>query len=1088
MSFKFSANRLKGVEAKEYNDHKVSSSGEDLLHTEFYDITKHRAAQPELNAGETVLSGTIYGKSATVVVTDQRILLYDVSSVEKHPYTVEIAYESNEYGLPPLARLIPGPAESDSISLDLLVVDPVAASVRYIQSIDLSPSFDALQNEHKLDLGLSRGEVVTLTSYNEEVGLVLATSDHRISLVTLRDQLGRVQLHHEDVIPSKASFSFLRRGGYNDAAFKAGNKVSSLRFRSETTLLTRLYVVEEDGLLTVVNFVSGSGYTVVLRQNVRDAFLVQVKEPDQLDSFIITDMRPLDNHHCLFLATFGSSEAGYSLVLFDISVAGERLATLESKYLVRSTKSAQSHPSLFVLDSNAIIFAQNTGVVFADTEQFTEEGSWEDFVALSKHIKVYGTSDTVSTALQLLTADGVISIKMLAKGKRIASSDFVRLHIEQYLEFGNTGSPVKFSLGNKALDVTPKDSEQAVLSIIQAVLDNSLPLLSSYVVTGSNLEQRFAVLKSLARYVHENLTGISSDVRMQLANAVEEAGIASLTYNNYSDSLGDVTKKHYKNTVQQFFNKHLGESADLLYATITDLTSEVGNEKGILLLASSLNDVLTTGYISPERDVKSALLDVVYDSSVKTRPLFLERLPFLKEVNSMIAAITTSYADELDSGSDSDLKTSISTAILGLSLFLYYTLNDLLQYTASQGPELAPSTKQLQAFYDTNKENWIRIFILLRKQDEMIKLVDGFGDLSSMAQLLDSERAYVEDPAIQETVNPIELENLGSEVEAQFDKCFDTYGYAFAEKLFSYYVHSNQIDLLLTRFSKYSEFLNKFLGSNVEYWRFAWILDVQDGNYDDSAHKLLKYVASSDDPVENRQLQLNIAKLSLLASDSASAELSGIQVNLSILELQQLYQQALLVKFGQLGDSQASTLVNQSHYLSSNSFSYLSERAKSLIVNNVATRLPLSLFELVELFTLVDFSTVSLDSFDDVFKLLGKIVQSSGSRKIDDSQYRQRLIHVFLSLAFKRVILSDDWDSIANGKDLMDSKFLSTLSQLPVYKLGAPSSVSQLYITDDDLNYLGVPTSSHSDYFKENDLLSRLDRKVDLSKWLNTSK
>ncbi|VEU22284.1 DEKNAAC103306 [Brettanomyces naardenensis] len=1101
--FKFSASRFKGGSEKVSLGNFGSPTTSDkasglpigtseLTRTPFYHILKQNCHFPPLNEGERILYSSIFASSQSVLVTNQRILIYSLESVELNPYTLHFDYQKNEFGILPQVRIIPNAA--DPSQLDFIIVDPVNCSVRYIEALKLVSSFDMLQNEHTLNLRLSHGEVITLSQYNEEVGLVVATNYRRVVCVSLKDQFGRTELSQSEILPSQFAFGFLRNRTYNIENYDQKNKIMALRFERQSSLITNLVVVEEQGLFTVVKFIKGTGHSVIFQQNLKELLLNGITNPTVLLSMTLKDVRLLRDSRYLLLGS-NAKDGMSSLSLYSIKITEEGQAVLESSYQLKSVKTTDIYPKLFVFNDyrNSFILADHR-LIFTDSGDFSETSTWEDFMTLRPELEIYGLSLTEGGDkwIDLVTSEGIFKVEMLSPGRKAGAQQFLKERIEQYLQFDTETSPVELGLSLSDYNFGQDDIESAVLAVSEEILNvKSSSLLPSYLVIGDNLKERFNLMKKLAKYISENLT-LAEDHKMIVVNNAEKLGLSSCLYNyvidndlvTSIDSLLQASK--YNSSLSQFFSEKNDQVVGLLQDYLTlSLSEDIGNETLMVKLASAVNDMLSTSYIEPERDVKCGLLGVQYDSSIKARPIFLDYMDLLVSINGIVRKLTLSYADQLDSVIDTEIKNSVSKAILGLSLFLYYSSNDMIQYTASQGTAEQSSVKQrLEKFYSANRENWIKIFILLKKQDEMIKLVRGFDDLESLGELLESEREFVETLAMDDSIDPIEIENMSADIEAKFDSYFDKYGYTFAETLFSHYVNAHKIDLLLTRFPKYSEYLKRFLESDTSYWRFSWILDVESENYSTAAKRLVEYTENAEDEnIENKKLELNIAKLSLLASGDGK-RLDDIESRLAVIEVQDTYEISLLSRFSLVDEKVAATLIGESKYLSS--FDLLTRRVSSLLAGKFAKNVQLSLFELIDILTLLDFSSIGRDSFDDTFKLLSRLLRSNqlNSSLLLEGPYPQKLLLILTNLVFKRLILTDDWSKLKQGQDLEQSKFLKVLASLSEYKIAPPKSIDQLYISKDDLEYLSVDHVLYADYFKENDMLARLNDEVELKRWM----
>ncbi|QPG75039.1 hypothetical protein FOA43_002379 [Brettanomyces nanus] len=1087
------ANRANQADENEPSSYETTSKG--LMNTQFYHVYQRANRYPPLDthSGEKILFCDSYPLiNASILISNRHIYVYSANNDDFSSYTLKFEYTKNEFGILPQVQLITNLATPSQP--DLIIVDCITGIVRYIEALKLIPSLSILQNEHTLQLKLSRGELFTLTEYNEDVGLVLATNYRKVICVSLKDQFGRIQLSQDEIIPSQVSFKFLRMLSYNIETYDDSNKIMALRFEHKSSLLTRLFVLEEQGTVHLVDFVKGTGHHISAKTNLTELMLPQVSDPKALLSLKLKDVGSLGNDKFLVLISQNDGSMSLVVVKFDSDLI------VESQYHLKSVQSTDVYPRLYILfDSKVSFILVDHRLIFSDTADLSDTSTWEDFVSLNPEVEIYGASSLPeggeNRSMCIMTSDGVIHIDVLAPGERKTAQQFLKNRIEEYLQFESAELSVNFDMAQSSYDIRQNEIEGAILDISDEILTNKSSLLQSYLVISDNLKRRFELMKKLAQYISENFI-VADSYKMVVVNNTERLGLASYFYDFLAEN-DDLTTSvdsllqsdKYRSSMNLFFSQDASRIVDLLQDFIsTTFLEQIGNEASLSKLATVLNELLNAAYIAPERDVKGELLNIQYDINVKAKPIFFDHIRFLKDINGMIRKLALSYASQLDNDIDTEIKTAVSKAILGLSPFLYYSCNDLLQYAECQGDDQTTAKHNLEEFYNANRKHWIDIFILLRKQNEIIKFVEGFDDLQSLSELLESEREAVETISSQNALDPIEIENMSAAVEHKFDVCFQKYQYSFAEKLFALYVHSNKVDLLLTRFFKYSDYLSQFLNGDLSHYKFSWILSIQNDNFDEASSKLLKYTDNSDqENIENKKLQLNIAKLSLIAENQVNPDqLCDIESQLDVLSLQEKYEDVLLSRFHSLDQDSATTLLKESRYLSSN-LSLLTRKVFHLIVDKLGHKIQLSLSELTDFLTLEDFSVVNCDPFDDIFKLLSNIlhVTKSHSTVLIGKTFSERQIQILLALAFKRLILTDDWTALKQGKDLEQSKFLKVLANLSSYNIGLPKSIDQLYISKDDLKCLGLDRTLFSDYFKENDLLEHLDEQVNLMKWLS---
>jgi len=1135
--FQFSANRLinkdnaslKSLIDENSNDEIKNNKAsvfqghfQDLISTDAYRVLKDDMHFPALDPSEKILGGNIFPHCGTVIVTNKRILAYDTEeSILRQPFFQEFSYESNEFGILPIVKLLKD--DEDPRMLDLFIIDSVTGQITFVLKLQFSPDVPLLREEKKLKLTLAHGEFATLCEYSPICGMVVATNYRRVFNIDLKDAFGHAALSYSELVPSKVFLGYMRNPKYLVQSYDSQNKVISLSFHTIDDTSCLLAVLEEQGFLTIIKLVKGSGHVNIMDLDLFKGLIPTVQSSTKELSF--TEQRELHKSIKFKSVEFMGENSDKYLVLISNNNESVLLmyhlgdngciSSLHS-YRLKDLESVDKYPQLYTVDqAGRIVIVSGFQIVITDiNDDLTDV--WEDFFAVQQSVDILGINRD-GNILRLFTNDGPLEVQMLGRGKHRTSSDIIEARIEQDLEYmaKSNLNILQLSMYSQFKSGINADVENAVRNVCNKIVHNEFGITSTVVLVQDNLQLRVSLLDHLAQYAAANFE-ISVGTKMVLVNAREKLGIISLLYKCLELENEDMVKMLTVKcgcTLGDILKDHGSNSLDMLEDYLTKIIPAAPKSPSELLkIANLVCDELTDNYINPEKDLKSQILDISYSSALKEYdyPIFWGHTQFLESINQLLEGIYTSYAlshrdkiyendvHDIDSNDvqqvTSNLNVKVSQTAVGLSLILYYCCNDLLQLaqTVENNADVSNlSCDGLHKFYQSNRANWIKVFIAFEKQDQMMGLIEGFNDLRSLSELLDSERQYVEDQLTIQTHEPIEIENLSAKIESRFDRCFNDYGYDFAQNLFNYYVHTGKIDVLLSRFLKYAEFIDRFLFSNITYNKFSWILDIKRNKYRDAAQKLLSCTKEvNDDNLSNKTLELNIAKLSMVASADKVAdrpELCQIEAELIVANSQSNIAsklQQFVESSGKTFEETVEKLLKQSSYLQQ--FPYLSQIVRRLLMKNIENEKPLSLIELVDLFTLVDFSGIDFFGFDEALHLISHLLllQQRDKSMRSESLYSSKFIFILQNFVLKRLFLTENWGDLDAGKNLEKSRLLRILASLTDYNISIPTAVQKISTTEKELDQIAPHSKSRFDYLKENDLFADLTKTENLERFL----
>ncbi|GME87252.1 unnamed protein product [Ambrosiozyma monospora] len=461
---------------------------------------------------------------------------------------------------------------------------------------------------------------------------------------------------------------------------------------------------------------------------------------------------------------------------------------------------------------------------------------------------------------------------------------------------------------------------------------------------------------------------------------------------------------------------------------------DVGSAGGLLALAEFVSNVVAEPYIQIESDLRRDSLSIDYSPDIDTLPSFFNSVGFLNVIGKIVKRLTENYGTVLrgTEGHDTHLKQRVEDVLLELTLFLYYVTSDILHFVSVHRLKnlhsYSTTGKKFEQLFSQNREFWIKIFIYASAQDMIIGIADRFQDFDSLSELLESERRIEDLRTEPEMV-------FESHTSPKFDFYFDKYGFPFAEALFTYYVKSHKINVLLTEFKAYPEFFEKFLGENPQYAKIGWISDIDSGNYIDASKRLLNYAscaASNEfEIIENKKLHLNIAKLGLLVASSTSEPSANFEIlqeninsNLALIHYQKKLEEAFklesLVRKKNEGDDE----IHLVSYIIDDKLDNLKSQVLASS-KKLRSQKQLYLLELVNLATLVDIGEKFVDVFCDLLILLSSL-KSITSYALVKSVSLNKELDIIENLVWKRLLLQlamnekriKQVDSLADPRDI----------------------------------------------------------------------
>ncbi|GMG36706.1 unnamed protein product [Ambrosiozyma monospora] len=761
---------------------------------------------------------------------------------------------------------------------------------------------------------------------------------------------------------------------------------------------------------------------------------------------------------------------------------------IESSYNIsgESDTSPGSVELKLLLNNSFCLLSFRSSLVMFDATATTAE-RWEDLINLKDGIRIYGTTILSENSLSISTDSGILVLEVNSKGHLSSPLEFVKSHIEQYLEYAISSSPFEFVLSHSNIQILKSDVESSVHSIINELLHNSSPNLKNCSIIGVNIKKRYEQLKLLSNLVARDLD-VNADIKFFLVTSLEKLRIG-FTLFNFLDKDQNIAKEFHIDGKKDYGILLLSDLNDLLFPKIEKYTKEavdVGSAGGLLALAEFVSSVVAEPYIQIESDLRRESLAIDYSPDIDTLPSFFNSVGFLDVVNKIVKRLTENYGTVLrgSEGHDTHLKKRVEDVLLKLTLFLYYVASDILNFISVHRLRnvhaYSSSGKKFEQLFSQNRESWIKIFIGASSQDIIVGISDRFQDFDSLSELLESERIIEESQSQQELV-------FESRAGPKFDFYFNKYGYPFAEALFTYYVKSHKINVLLTKFKAYPEFLEKFLGQKPEYAKIGWISDIDGGNYIGASKRLLNYAScaasNESEIIESKKLHLNIAKLGLLVASSTSQSSANVETlqenidsNLALIQYQKKLEEVLklesLVRKTNEGDDE----IRPVSYIIDDKMNNLESQvlASSKKLKN---QKQLSLLEIVNLATLVDIGEKFVDVFCDMLILVSSL-KSITSHVLVKSVSLNKELDIIENLVWKRLLLQL---ALNEKKMKQQDHSIPDPRKINLYEIerklkdtGIKLKLAKLHISEQELSSLGIDSRELcNEYISENTLLEQ---------------
>lgn len=963
---KFTANRFKNTSVSE-NNNRLDKQQDDrtvdeinglfskkpltvpLLDSLHYTLSNDYWRFPELEDNEYVVSFKTATDSVAIVITSSRILVYNYKSFKKRPYTFQFKYTPNNYHIPPLCAIIPNPINSSKP--DLVVIDPISGVLQFLESIKLAPSLSLLQNKLQEKISLYNSEFLTDVQLFEGSCLLLTTSQKRIIYVTFKDQYGDLSINCNKIYNNRPLISFMLSKSYSIKEYSKSSHIISLKSIDVSPVMKTIIILESTGHVTFIDHIKGSS-TFVPGPKADLDMLLSISNLKFMD-FVFIPERKIGIF--LVLNTMTNLLQNIYFDFTDVKSGPSHLFTTNVPFIPESEPTANA--KMFLLDAgNSLLIQSNNRLVICNVNLNRVPHPWAEVIILNPSLQIFSvvriTPDT--DVISLATDKGLILFNLKSSGQSSDVLAYVKEHLLQYLIFSKSSSPVVFSLKETLLPIIQNDVKAVLHSVLEELLDDTCSVIDADLDVDENLTKRVEVIKKLVEYISQNYEiQLDEEMRVKILNTCELLSLTKKFFHlmidrNLVDVIVNILKElKFQGTINDFFQKNSKEIL-VLISHYVQVAKNVGNEIQLKDLASLLSDLFIEALIKLDDNIKRSMNGMGLSS------VFIDYFDLINNVDDVTRMV---YNLKL---SEEEMMVNYGEILIGLCCFLYYTTNEIVAYILlhNSSNAFAGVLEKFSNLLNSHKDKWIHVFIVLKKQNDIMPLVNKYSDFESLSALLESKREIIQNLYTTKEISDIEFTNLSADIEIEFDQYFDKYNYSFAKSLFLYYIQHNKIDIMLTCFEKHSDFLDQFLSSSINYYDFAWIQDVKFQRFDKVSNAMSLYLSNGNiDPIKNKRLQTSIAKLSALCGtedqESKSSHLSEYNSCLSLLSLQQ-YIYLGLERLGLFSKDYDPTRLLSTAYLVNNKFCYFPTEVQNSF-QKLSSGGSLSLIEIINFISLASF-------------------------------------------------------------------------------------------------------------------------------------
>lgn len=1031
-------------------------------------------------AGErSVWNGYIdYKSKYALVVNENGVYVWYYKSTDMSPLSVQFPLENEETGLLPLA-ILTQPSSGVSNDPGLVMIDSNNGLVKFYESVQHAPAIGLINNnslELRVPLNTKSEEYISSAEDVEPAGIAITTSWKRCFLIGLRDFEGKPNLTCNELLDPATQGGFLSSifGKYQRRQEKTEDEIACIRSRRETKHgpIQELIIQDSSGNFhlipcttvgttgaTYVDYKKGFKYNLApYVENSIDGYL-----PGTLLSVKFLDMWPLyaeempDVYLAMcFVDTSYNDDRNLILVTmkidrFDVRFYGSRKLNCYNW----KADTSEAKPKLYIPNPGLTAFIVIGSSVILTSIDITQikDGSmkrfyqphWEDLVKFKSSVDIIGlgyedSSENSNASVVLLTSNvGVLRVEKFPESAEANVSiqedtspvQFAKSHIEQSIFYENSAAidfDIQDSLSNEVVI-------EATRKVLNEIMDSSSPYLPEFLASLIDFQEFKAQLfRALIHCIKRNCIDVADEVIPDIVECLEKTEVSIHMWHYVNEEAGksnrlvDILRKviaetvptiaEDENIIRKYFSQHIFTINQVFTKLITILLS---SRFSLFQVVHLIVKTMSEGVYANE-------MEYICGQISRPRRLWIFETDLLLRIEEVYSQVYCNNEDY-----EYVLTQEERSTMVQLCEVLYYFVNSAIRFMETE----SGTTDQLKGYrkwYKIHKSQWINALVRFGCQSSAIEITERYNDFSSLAQILENEKA-----TIQESKGEASHE-YGNLMEA-YALYFNKFGYDFASNLFDLYLKNGDIRSILGAINGHNAYVTRYFQENYKLTsEISWIRDLLDGNYID-ASKTIVYSATTklDDLQENREFKFSLAKLAAVsASNNQSANKDSVLASELLLESERslipirvqnnLYELVMELVAGNtntLVEFFAQNFINEK-VNAERGVQIIEPFYQSFVVNK-----PLLRGNLITLLTIVKPSLQFLLCFALALKVAACLQ--------NESQYQ----HWCRSIWLRLLALADDWPQLLSNADSSDQltkeKIYSSIIYKTILTLGSDS-------------------------------------------------
>ncbi|GME95762.1 unnamed protein product [[Candida] boidinii] len=464
-----------------------------------------------------------------------------------------------------------------------------------------SSSHTSITNNKSYSLNLNlKNEFIHLAKYIQDVGVVIATSTKKVSIILLTDNTGKPSLSKLDLLNnSKSSIFniFNSINAYNLEHFQSNDKIISINQGKLFVHGSREIIIQDsNGTIDVFEYSRNNGLNHLISQSIKSRFVDSVSGmfPNCDNSFKFEEtvsLNHLKNHTYLILCSIIENDTKI-FFLFTAAVdehdcmvySTYRINNFNNNNLVLNRNTEFNNARLLVPEpyTTAYVVYNNTIVLtdvlqdLNDTHSLTHK--WEDFISFKDDINLLGLGLDLNSIITVSQNSGTLKVERTSNlfsnndnnnniernshakiqdPAFINSKEFIKSHILQAIIYNiNDKNPLYFDLN---FELSNYDIESATTEVTNEIINNDLKNLSKrFPNLIDHLYKRYSISNYLCSYISRNFTGensISKDLKFKILSNTLKLNLTISFYLSIKDdqNILNILDK----LVKENFNKNI---------------------------------------------------------------------------------------------------------------------------------------------------------------------------------------------------------------------------------------------------------------------------------------------------------------------------------------------------------------------------------------------------------------------------------------------------------------------------------------------------------------------------------------------------